>query len=184
MSDINPWSKISKKLIYDNPWISLEEHQVLNPAGKPGIYGVIHFKNIAIGIITLDDELQITLVGQYRFALNAYSWEIPEGGGPFNEDPLDAAKRELLEETGLVASSWTQIIQMHLSNSVSDELAIIYLARDLSQHEAQPEETEELIVKKVHLDEAMRMVISGEITDSMSVAAIFRLTLLYKANEL
>src|ERR1700712_2143002 len=127
----NPWQVKSETTVYDNPWINLTEYQVINPSGNPGIYGKIHFKNRAIGIVPLDADLNTYLVGQYRFALNEYSWEIPEGGGPLADDPLDAAKRELLEETGLTAANWTEIQQMHLSNSVSDELCIIYLATGL-----------------------------------------------------
>eukprot|EP01037_Dinobryon_pediforme_P008673 gene8673-8765_t len=141
----NPWKITDKKAIYDNPWIGLTEFQVINPSGNPGIYGKIHFKNIAIGIIPLDEELNTYLVGQYRFPLEQYSWEIPEGGGILGIDPIDSAKRELLEETGLKANNWTEIQRMHLSNSVSDELSIIYLARDLSQFESEPEDTEQLL---------------------------------------
>jgi 8-oxo-dGTP pyrophosphatase MutT (NUDIX family) len=174
----NPWQILESKAIYDNPWIEITEHQVINPTGGKGIYGEVHFKNYAIGIIALDDDDQIWLVGQYRFPLKAYSWEIPEGGGPLNTHPLASAKRELLEETGLVAQHWEELLRMHLSNSVSDELAIIYLAKDFEQFEAQPEETEELLVKKVPFEEAYQMVLRGEITDSMSVAAILRLKLI------
>lgn len=174
----NPWQILESKAIYDNPWIKITEHQVINPTGGKGIYGEVHFKNYAIGIIALDEDDQIWLVGQYRFPLKAYSWEIPEGGGPLDANPLASAKRELLEETGLVAQHWEELLRMHLSNSVSDELAIIYLARDFEQFEAQPEETEELLVKKVHFEEAYQMVLRGEITDSMSVAAILRLKLI------
>src|ERR1700760_4120628 len=131
----NPWQIISEKVVYDNPWIGVTEYQVINPSGNPGIYGKVHFKNFAIGIVPLDAEMNTYLVGQYRFVLNQYSWEIPEGGGPFTADPLDSAKRELLEETGLKAFILTEIQRMHLSNSVTDELCIIYLAQDLQQFE-------------------------------------------------
>ena len=174
----NPWQILESQAIYDNPWINITEHQVINPKGGKGIYGEVHFKNYAIGIIALDEDDQIWLVGQYRFPLKAYSWEIPEGGGPLDANPLASAKRELLEETGLVAQHWQELLRMHLSNSVSDELAIIYLAKDFEQFEAQPEETEELLVKKVPFEEAYQMVLNGEITDSMSVAAILRLKLI------
>lgn len=174
----NPWQIISEKEIYSNPWIGLTEYQVINPAGNPGIYGKVHFNGFAIGIVPLDEAMNIYLVGQYRFPLEQYSWEIPEGGGAFDTDPLDSAKRELLEETGLKASSWTEIQRMHLSNSVSDELAIIYLAKNLQQFEPEPEDTEQLVIKKVHFDEAYRMVCDGEITDSISVAAILKIRLM------
>src|ERR1019366_9392407 len=133
----NPWKITSEKIVYDNPWINLTEYQVINPSGNPGIYGKVHYKNIAIGVLPLDNELNTYLVGQYRFALGQYSWEIPEGGGILDTDPLESDKRELLEETGLKASRWTEIQRMHLSNSVTDEFAVIYLAQDLQQFEAE-----------------------------------------------
>lgn len=172
MNEKNPWQIISEKEIYDNKWIHLTEYDVINPNGGKGIYGKIHFKNLAIGIVALDEALNTYLVGQYRFTLNEYSWEIPEGGGSLDTDPLESAKRELLEETGLMAHEWAQILKLHTSNSVTDEYAIIYMARQLEQHTAMPEETEQLIVKKIPFDEAWRMTEAGMITDAMSVAAI------------
>lgn len=151
---------------------------MINPSGNPGIYGKVHFKNRAIGVIPLDAEMNTYLVGQYRFVLNAYSWEMPEGGGPLDEEPLEAAKRELLEETGLKAGEWTELLRMHLSNSVSDELSIVYLARVLEQFEPEPEDTEQLIIQKVPFGEVYQMVCDGEITDSMTVAAILKVKLL------
>lgn len=180
----NPWQIISEKEIYNNPWIGLTEYQVINPSGNAGIYGKIHFKNIAIGVVPLDDHMNTYLVGQYRFAPDQYSWEIPEGGGIPGIESLDSAKRELLEETGLKATRWTELQRMHLSNSVSDELAIIYLAQNLQQFEPEPEDTEQLIIKKVHFNEAYRMVCDGEITDSISVAAIFKIRLMQLENRL
>lgn len=174
----NPWQIKGQKLIYDNPWIGVTEYDVINPAGGKGIYGKVHFKGLAIGALPLDEQLNTYLVGQYRFTLNQYSWEIPEGGGALDVDPVLSAQRELLEETGLVAQSWTRIMEMHLSNSVSDEHAIIYLARDLSQQAACPEETEQLQVRKLPFEEAYRMVEAGKITDSMSVAAILKVKLM------
>jgi 8-oxo-dGTP pyrophosphatase MutT (NUDIX family) len=174
----NPWQVLEEKKIYENPWIKLTEFDVINPSGGKGIYGKVHFKSIAVGALALDDELNTYLVGQYRFPLDRYSWEIPEGGGAFGVDPVDSAKRELLEETGLVASNWTQLVEMHLSNSVSDEYAVIYLARGLSQETACPEETEQLEVKKLPFEEAYQMVERGDITDSMSVAAILKVKLM------
>jgi 8-oxo-dGTP pyrophosphatase MutT (NUDIX family) len=180
----NPWKIIKEKTVYDNPWISLTEYDVINPGGGNGIYGKVHFKNIAVGVMVLDDAFNTYLVGQYRFTLNAYSWEIPEGGGPLGTDPLESAKRELLEETGLMANKWQALFTMHLSNSVSDELGIVYLARDLKQGIAEPEETEQLIVKKVSLEEAATMVENGLITDSMSVAALYKVQLLLVQGKL
>lgn len=180
----NPWTILSSERKYDNKWIRVTEHQVLNPAGGPGIYGVVHFKNLAIGVVAMDDAHNIYLVGQYRFPLEQFSWEIPEGGGPHAEEPLVAAKRELLEETGLVAGNWEIIVHMHLSNSVSDEAGIVYLARELEQREAEPEETEELIVKKIPFEEAYQMVKKHEITDSLSIAAIMKIKLMLLEGEL
>ena len=180
----NPWQIRSEKNIYNNPWIQLTEYDVINPGGGNGIYGKVHFKNKAVGIMVLDHEMNTYLVGQYRFTLNAYSWEIPEGGSPLETDPLESGKRELLEETGLVAAQWETLFNMHLSNSVSDEIAVVYLARDLRQETAEPEETEELAVKKVPFSEAVEMVDKGLITDSMSVAAIYKVQLLLAQGKL
>ena len=169
-----PWQTLSSEERYDNKWITVTEHQVINPSGGEGIYGEVHFKNIAIGILPLDKYHNTWLVGQYRYPLKAYSWEIPEGGGPLDTKPEISAKRELAEETGLITDKLTEIQRMHLSNSVSDELAIIYLAQDLTQGEAEPEETEDLKLIKIPFSEAYQMVIAGKITDSMSVAAILK----------
>lgn len=182
--EANPWKILSEEKIYDNPWIGLTEYQVLNPSGNPGIYGKVHFKNLAIGVLPLDDDLNTYLVGQFRFPVNAYSWEMPEGGGLHAHEPLDSAKRELLEETGLKANRWSELQRIHLSNSVSDELSILYLARGLEQHEAEPEETEQLVIKKVPFAEVYRMVCNNEITDSMTVAAVLRVQLLILENKL
>lgn len=180
----NPWIVKGEKAIYDNAWINVTEYDVINPSGGKGIYGKVHFKNTAIGVIALDQEQNIWLVGQYRFVLNEYSWEIPEGGCPEGEDYLTAAKRELLEETGLVAQSWRQLMKLHLSNSVTDELAFVFLATQLDQKTASPEDTEELMVKKMPFEEAVKMVEQGEITDAISVAAIQRVQLLLLSNTL
>ncbi len=182
--EINPWKILSSHEKYNNPWINVTEHHIVNPGGGQGIYGTVHFKNTAIGIIVLDAELNTWLVGQYRFPLNQYSWEIPEGGGPLGINTLESAKRELKEETGLIASNWNLIQKMHLSNSVSDELAVIYLARDLEEGESEPEETEDLKIRKMPFNEAYQLVISGEITDSISVAAILKVKLMLEQKEL
>ena len=178
----NPWTILSERPVYDNPWIGITEYGVINPNGGKGIYGKVHFKNLAIGVLPLDGEGNVWLVGQYRFPLNEYSWEIPEGGGDPAVEPVESAKRELREETGLIARSWTPILEMHLSNSVSDERAIIILARELEQREAMPEETEQLIVRKLPFEEVYRMVEKGQITDAMSVAAILKVKLMLAAD--
>ncbi|MCB0488546.1 MAG: NUDIX hydrolase [Cyclobacteriaceae bacterium] len=169
----NLWKKISSRQVYDNPWINVEEHQVLNPAGKPGIYGKVHFKNKAIGIIPINEKDETWLVGQYRYTLDVWSWEIPEGGGALSTDPLISAKRELKEETGLEAEKWTKIGQAHLSNSVSDEEGILFVAENLTEGRSEREDTEaDMKIKKVHLKDAVDMVIKGEITDSLSVIGL------------
>ena len=173
-SQQNPWKKISSEVKYDNPWINLTEYKVITPAGTEGIYGKVHFKNIAIGVIALDKEGNTYLVGQYRFPLDLYSWEIPEGGCPEGTDWLTAAKRELKEETGFEALTWTEILQMHVSNSVSDEFAVVYVAQDLIAGDAAPEDTEDLQVIKMPFKQAVEWVMEGKITDSISVAAILK----------
>lgn len=180
----NPWTVLAERVIYDNPWIGLTEYDVINPGGGKGIYGKVRYKSLAIGILPLDEQGNTWLVGQYRFVLNAYSWELPEGGGDVAVAPVDSAKRELLEETGLVAAEWTHLMEMHLSNSVSDEQAFVFLARRLEQRQAQPEETEELVVRKLPFEEAYRMVERGEISDSISVAAILKVKLLLLQGQL
>ncbi|MCB9231397.1 MAG: NUDIX hydrolase [Bacteroidia bacterium] len=174
---MNPWTLLSKDEKYDNPWINVTEHQVLNPKGNPGIYGVVSFKNLAIGVVPYADG-KIWLVGQYRYPLGYYSWEIPEGGGPLSESPLAAAQRELKEETGLTAQNYEVIVEMDLSNSVSDEKAIVYLATDLTQGESDPEDTEELKIRQINLEEAFQEVESGKIRDSLTVAAIYKMVIL------
>lgn len=171
----NPWTTLSGEVKYDNPWITVTEFQVINPSGGRGIYGKVHFKNRAIGIIPLDKELNTWLVGQYRYTLDAWHWEIPEGGGPLERSPLESAQRELQEETGLTAASWTQIVHLHTSNSVTDEEGHIFLAEDLTEGNSAPEETEaDLKVWKLPFKDALAMVLDGKITDSMSVMGILK----------
>ncbi|MHA8073327.1 NUDIX domain-containing protein [Aquirufa sp. HETE-40SA] len=177
----NPWKTLNQETAYENAWIRVEHHEVLNPAGNPGIYGKVHFKNTAISIVALDSEGFTYLVGQYRYTLNAYSWEVPEGGCSIEsgEATLAAAKRELLEETGLVATEWTELGEVYLSNSVSDEKAVMYLAQNLSQHQACPEETEQLKIRKLPLKEAIEMAQNGQITDALSVLTLLKIPALH-----
>lgn len=170
----NPWTTLKSEKVYDSPWIGLTKHDVLNPNNNPGTYSVIHFKNIALGILPLDKDYNTWIVGQYRYPINQYSWEIPEGGGKRDVEPLESAKRELLEETGITAKKWTKIQEMYLSNSASDEFCILYIAQDLSFGEAQPEDNEQLELKKVHFDELYQMVEKGEITDSLTVCIVLK----------
>jgi 8-oxo-dGTP pyrophosphatase MutT (NUDIX family) len=178
------WTINSSAIKYENPWITVTEHQVINPSGNPGIYGEVHFKNIAIGIVALDVNGNIYVVNQFRFVLNQDSLEIPEGGGGLHIDPLLSAKRELKEETGLEANSWEKLMELHLSNSVSNEKAIIYLAKDLYQGEMALEDTEDIVVSKLSLKEAYDMVNENKITDAISVAAILKLYILQIENKL
>lgn len=171
----NPWKTHSSKEIYSNPWIALSEHDVTNPGGGKSLYGKVHYKNWALGIIPLDEEMNTWLVGQYRYTLDEYSWEIPMGGGPLHIDKLKSAQRELKEETGLSATKWTEIIKIHTSNSVTDEVGFAYLAEGLTQGETEFEETEDLEIRKLPFSEAVKMCDTGKITDSLSLAAIYRL---------
>ena len=175
---IGNWKRKSRQTKYQNNWICVHHDEVINPNGGDGIYGVVHFENMAIGIIPIDDNGYTWLVGQHRYPQNKFSWEIPEGGGPLGIDPLLSAKRELQEEVGLTAEDWQLILKMDLSNSVSDEEAHIYLAKNLQEVEKQPEETEVLTLKHLPFEEAFQMVLKGEITDSMSVAGILKAHLL------
>ena len=168
----------SSRQIFENPWLTLHEDEVINPGGGISHYGKINFKNLAIGIIPLDEDNNTWLVGQYRYVPDCYSWEIPMGGGPLTIDPLESARRELKEETGLIADDWQELMKLHTSNSVTDERGLVYVARGLTQGETEFEEVEELLIQKVSLDEAIERVMSGEITDAISVAGILKLQLL------
>ena len=170
----NPWTTLKSEKVYDSPWIGLTKHDVLNPNGNPGTYSVVHFKNLAIGILPLDKDYNTWIVGQYRYPINQYSWEIPEGGGKRDVPPIESAKRELLEETGITAGKWTKVQEMYLSNSASDEYCILYIAQDLTFGEAEPEDEEELVCKQIHFDELYRLVETGEITDSLTVAIVLK----------
>jgi 8-oxo-dGTP pyrophosphatase MutT (NUDIX family) len=177
----NPWKTLSSKEIYDNPWIQVTEHEVLNPGGGNGIYGKVSFKNLAIGIIPLDEELYTWIVGQHRYTLNEHSWEIPMGGGPLEQDVLDSAKRELKEETGLVGDSWELVQKIHTSNSVTDEVGYVFLARELTEGQNNLEESEQdLEVRKVHFTEVLDMIDRHEITDALSVAGILKVSRMLK----
>ncbi|MFN3997287.1 NUDIX domain-containing protein [Algoriphagus sp.] len=170
----NPWKTLGITNIYENPWIKLEHHDIVNPAGKDGIYSIVHFKNLAIGIIPIDKEGNTWIVGQYRYALKEYSWEIPMGGGLIGIDTLESAQRELKEETGLQAKKWTNILKIHTSNSVTDEAGYVFLAENLTEGETEFEETEVLQIKKLPFQAVLNMVMSGEITDSLSIAGILK----------
>jgi len=168
----NPWRAVATRPVYENPWIRVRHDDVIQPDGLPGIYGVVEFKNRAVGVLPVEDDGAVWLVGQHRYPLNMYSWEIPEGGCPADESPEDAARRELREETGLTCERLELVARCHLSNSVSDEEAFIYRAVGLTRGASEPEGSERLEVRRVEWSEAWRMVREGEITDAMSVVAL------------
>ncbi|NCF15424.1 MAG: NUDIX domain-containing protein [Gammaproteobacteria bacterium] len=167
-----PWKKLSSTLVYENDWMQVREDDVVNPGGGRNQYGHVHFKNTAVAILPLDEEGNTWLVGQSRYTLGEYSWELPMGGAPGDETPLEAAKRELREETGLDASNWTEFQRLHTSNSITDEVGVVFLARQLAQGATDFEETEDLAVRKLPIEEAIQMALEGQITDAISVAAL------------
>lgn len=169
---VSPWGIRSQRTVYENDWIRLIHHEVTRPDGAPGVYGVVSYRHRAVGILPIDDEGYTWLVGQYRFPLRRYSWEIPEGGCPEGESTLAAAQRELREETGLCAANWVILGEADLSNSVSDESAILYLATGLTLKAPEPEGTEVLALQRLPFAVALQMALDGRITDAMSVVAI------------
>jgi 8-oxo-dGTP pyrophosphatase MutT (NUDIX family) len=174
----NPWQTQATRIPFENRWIRVVQNDVLNPSGRPGEYTFVHFKFRAVAVVPLDEELHTWLVGQFRYATNSYQWEIPAGGCPENETPRQTAERELQEETGLVASRWEPIFQdLQMSNSITDEVAHAFLARNLAQAAANPEETEALALRRLSLDEAVRMALAGEIQDAFSVMTLMMLQL-------
>jgi ADP-ribose pyrophosphatase len=172
-----PWVRRSRRVAYENAWITIWHDEVTRPDGAPGVYGVVHFANLAAGVLALDDRDRVLLVGQHRYALDAYSWEIPEGGVPDGETALEGARRELLEETGVVAADWRELARVHLSNSVSDEAAVLFLATGLTQGAARPDGTEDLERRWLPFDEVLAMTLDGRISDAMTVIAVERLAL-------
>lgn len=180
----NPWTILSTEIKYDNPWLTLYHHEVLNPNKNPGIYGKVHFKNYAVGIVVLDEEFNTYLVGQYRFPLSNYSWEIPEGGGSRLQTPLESAKRELLEEVGLEALDWQLIQELDLSNSATDEVSYTFLARNLIYKKSQPEDTEQLVIKKLPFNDFYSMVEEGKIRDAITVGACYKVKMMLLEGKL
>ena len=171
-SEVGPWRRRSRASVYENPWIEVWHDEVRRPDGLSGIYGVVHFRSRAVGVVALDDDDRVLLVGQHRYTLDRYSWEIPEGGAPWDEDPLAGARRELAEETGYTASSWRELIRFTLSNSVTDEEGVMFVATELAPGEASPDGTEDLAMRWVPFDEALAMIDRGEIHDVMTQTAL------------
>ena len=178
-----PWLRRSRRIAYENDWITIWHDEVTRPDGEPGVYGIVHFANLAVGVIAVDEADRVLLVGQHRYALDEYSWEIPEGGVPPGESALEGARRELREETGVEASDWTELARSHLSNSVSDELAILYLATGLTTGVATPDGTEALDVRRLPFDDVLAMILDGRITDALTVLAVQRVALDRVAHE-
>ena len=174
---VGPWTRRERRIAYENAWITVYHDRVTRPDGRPGIYGVVHYANVAVGVVAIDDQDRVAMVGQHRYPFDEHSWEIPEGGSPHGEDSLEGAKRELLEETGLTARTWRRIGRYQLSNSVSDESAVAYLATDLEHGPAQPDGTEQLTFRWLPFDDVMAMVASGEISDALSVLPLQTLAL-------
>lgn len=180
----NPWTVLSRAQVYENNWVRVTHHEVLGPSGKPGVYGTVHFKHQATGVVPIDARGNVILVGQFRFPLNTYSWEIPEGGGDHDLPALESAQRELREECGVIATQWKEIAWMDLSNSVSDERATAFLAWELSETDAEPDEHEDLQVKRMPFWDAVDRAKRGEIRDAISVAALYRVALMALLDEL
>jgi 8-oxo-dGTP pyrophosphatase MutT (NUDIX family) len=174
---IGPWRRRTRQVVYQNPWIEIRHDEVDRPDGSPGIYGVIHYRNAAIGVVTVGSDGRLLLVGQHRYPLDRYSWEIPEGGAPLDESPEEGARRELAEETGYEAGSVRELLRFSLSNSVSDEEGVIYLATDLRAGVAAPEPTEDLALRWATLDEVLAEIDAGEIHDMMTIAGVTRYAL-------
>jgi 8-oxo-dGTP pyrophosphatase MutT (NUDIX family) len=172
-----PWTRRSRRVAYENPWLTIWHDEVVRPDGQPGIYGVVHFRNVAAGVVVIDARDRVALVGQHRYTLDEYAWEIPEGGVPEGEDPLAGAQRELREETGLDAAEWQELARVHLSNSVTDEVAVLYLATKLQHGESAPEGSEELQIRWLPFEEVLARTLDGRISDAMTVLAIQRVAL-------
>ena len=170
--DVGPWRRRSRDVAYANPWIEVFHDEVDRPDGNPGIYGVVHFRSTAVGVVAVADDGRLLLVGQHRYTLDEYSWEIPEGGVPEGESPLEGARRELREETGFDADDWRQLCRMTVSNSVTDERGAIFVATGLRAGVATPDATEELAVRWASLDEVLGEIESGEIHDLITIAGV------------
>jgi 8-oxo-dGTP pyrophosphatase MutT (NUDIX family) len=178
------WKTLHQEIAYDNPWIAVSHRKVIAPTGKEGIYGVVNFKNTAVAIVPIDSQGNTWLVGQQRYPISRYSWEVPEGGAPTGQSLLAAAQRELREETGILAGMWTSLLHAHMSNSVSDEYAIAFVAQQLQYTDIEPDDTELITMKKVPLTEAIDMAADGQISDSLSMMCLLKIRLMIEREEL
>jgi len=170
----NPWRTKSSRVVYENAWIRVREDQVIRPDGGPGLYGVIEIRP-SVGVVALNDQDQIVLVGQWRYSVNRYSWEIPRGGShPGEQNMLDVAKRELAEEAGVVADEWRVLGPVDVCNGVADDVQTLFLATGLSSTEMSLDPEEDITVEWKPFEEAVRMAMDGRITEVCSVAAILR----------
>jgi 8-oxo-dGTP pyrophosphatase MutT (NUDIX family) len=174
---VGPWTRQSRAVAYENAWITVWHDDVARPDGSPGIYGVVHFANLAVGVVVLDDDDGVLLVGQHRYTLDTYSWELPEGGVPPGESAIDGARRELREETGVEADCWREIARFHLSNSISDEAGVLFAAHATSHGAPSPEPSEDLAIRWLPFDEALAMTIDGRITDAITMIGLQRIAL-------
>jgi len=171
---VGPWRRRTRTTAYANPWIEVLHDEVDRPDGSPGIYGVVHFRNAAVGVVAVDGAGRILLVGQHRYPLDAYSWEIPEGGAALDEPAVDGAARELAEETGYLAAEWRELVSFSLSNSITDERGVIFVATGLCAGEATPEPSEDLALRWATLDEVLAAIDAGEIHDLMTIVGVTR----------
>ena len=171
---VGPWQRRSRETAYANPWIEVWHDEVVRPDGGAGIYGVVHFRSAAVAIVAVGDDGRLLLVGQHRYSLDEYSWEVPEGGVPAGEDLLDGARRELREETGFEADGWRLACRLSISNSVTDERGAILVARGLRPGYASPDATEDLALRWATLDEVLDEIDRGAIHDLLTIAAVSR----------
>lgn len=178
------WKTLKSEVKYQTPWIEVVHHDVITPGGSNGIYGCVNFQNWAVGVIPLDDENFTWIVGQFRYPMQKFTWEIPEGGCPKNTDPLLSAQRELKEEVGITAKEWQLIQEMDLSNSATDEISFTYLARNIEIGAPEQDENEDITIKKIHFDELYEMVLNGEIRDAISVAGVYKVKQMMEKKEI